>query len=129
MVELIIEDHWETRQEYIKLGNELAALERKQREEKEKEEMIRTIQGRMACMPNPTSVTTRDNNDMNYNVPYQNLFPENNFQKLRAEELRTGNTLVQNCSPGINKGRVGFQNSPFRPNLGLSFNREDSSSK
>ena len=33
----MIEDHWDTRQEYIKQGNELAALEQKQ--EKEKKEL------------------------------------------------------------------------------------------
>ncbi len=47
----VIEDHWDTRQEYIKLGNELAYQARKREQrEKEEEERRRKAEERMLEM-------------------------------------------------------------------------------
>ena len=123
MVKLIIEDHWETRQEYIKLGNELAVLEKKQRMEKEKEELMRKVQEKMVSIPSPSTVAPMSDNIRNQQQSQNHLF-ENKFSKLQVEELRKGNIPQITFNLGKNIG-IGFQN--FRSNPVVTFHKGDSS--
>ncbi len=116
------EDHWDTRQDYIKQGNELAALEAKQEQEKkEQEKALKEMQERMS------SVTYQANNSASSSggelnpvfVPQRHeeretptletsptLMPQQNLVRTeqKSEELGNMRTLE-------NRGRMGFQNN------------------
>ena len=118
----MMEDHWDTRQDYIKLGNELAALEAKQEQEKkEQEKALKEMQERMSSVTyqannsasssggelNPVFVPQRQEERTTSsleNVP--TLVPQQNTIRLeqKSEELGSIRTLE-------NRGRMGFQNN------------------
>lgn len=115
----MIEDHWDTRQEYIKQGNELAALEQKQEQEKkEKEKAMKEMQEKM------TTVTTQVNNVasssggdlMPVYVPQKqetNSNPTNTPVPMDNHISQSQHTLsnLDNMNQLQNKGRAGFQNN------------------
>lgn len=116
----MIEDHWDTRQEYIKQGNELAALEAKQEQEKkDKEKALKEMQEKMASVTyqnnnassgggelNPVFVPQKQERSSSSLEPNQSVIPN---QSLTQEQVRTGLESVRQLE---NRSRMGFQNNP-----------------
>ncbi len=113
----MIEDHWDTRQEYIKQGNELAALEQKQeKEKKEQEKALKEMKEKMNTVPTqvsnvrssggelmPTYVPPKQEvNPTSQNVP--NGIPTQAMPQPNSKELDSMRALE-------NRGRMGFQNN------------------
>ncbi len=112
----MIEDHWDTRQEYIKQGNELAALEQKQEQEKkEKEKALKEMQEKM------TTVTTQANNVRSssgdlmpvYVPPKQDTQQpvQNSSNGMPIPNAPQPRNELDNMKVLENRGRVGFQNN------------------
>lgn len=115
---MMLEDHWDTRQDYIKQGNELAALEEKQeKEKKEQEKALKEMQDKM------TTVTYQNNSASSSAGELNPVFvPQKQESKITSEpspSLMPQSTLspdrnvgeLGGMKPLENHGRMGFQNS------------------
>lgn len=115
----MIEDHWDTRQEYIKQGNELAALEAKQEQEKkDKEKALKEMQEKMASVTyqnnsassgggelTPVFVPQKQERSSPSLEPNQSVIPN---QNITQEQV---NSELGSIKQLENRGRMGFQNN------------------
>lgn len=109
----MIEDHWDTRQEYIKQGNELAALEQKQeREKQEQEKAMKEMQERMTTVAaQPNNYAGGGGGDlMPVYVPQKQETSAPNPQNVPNMPPQ-GMNGVGGMRPLENRGRMGFQNN------------------
>ena len=112
------EDHWDTRQEYIKLGNELAALDAKQEQEKkEQEKALKEMQERMSSVTyqanqatssggelNPVFVPQKHEERSSSLEPSPSLMPQTPLPEQKMSSLDSARVLE-------NRGKMGFQNN------------------
>lgn len=115
---MMLEDHWDTRQDYIKQGNELAALEAKQEQEKkDQENALKEMQDKMTTVNYQTNSASSSGGELNpvfvpqkqesrsssepspSFVPQSSLAPDRNIGALGG------------MKPLENPGRMGFQNN------------------
>lgn len=114
----MIEDHWDTRQEYIKQGNELAALEAKQeKEKKDQEKALKEMQEKMVSVSyqannasssggelNPVFVPQKQESKSSTLEPNPTMMPNSPMNSSNRGNLDSMKTLE-------NRGRMGFQNN------------------
>ena len=118
MDKMMLEDHWDTRQDYIKQGNELAALEAKQEQEKkEQEKALKEMQDKMTTVNYQTNNASSSSGELNpifvpqkqesrsTSEPNPSFVPQSSLTSNRnGGELGGMRTLE-------NHGRMGFQNN------------------
>lgn len=111
----MIEDHWETRQEYIKQGNELAALASKQeKEKKEREKALKEMEEKMNTTVYQTNNTSSSGGELRpLFVPNKqdskSSNPSSNTLKQQEKLNNTNVKLENNPNLGMNLGRQNFQ--------------------
>lgn len=125
----MMEDHWDTRQEYIKMGNELAALDYKQEQEKkEKEKALKEMQGKMSSVTYQANTMGSGSGELTPTFVPQKQEPNvsnstngvpQNF--VRPNELSQNHGLEQSQNLGTNMGRMGFQGNPSTSNFQRPF--------
>lgn len=128
----MIEDHWDTRQEYIKQGNELAALELKQeKEKKEKEKALKEMEEKMSATAyqvnnsassasgelRPIFVPTKQDTTSTNNMPTSgnDSFSKNNSRPVESQ-----------ASLGMNQGKQNFRNQTLNQGMQNSFSQNRS---
>lgn len=124
------EDHWDTRQEYIKQGNELAALEYKQEQDKkEQEKALKEMQEKMSNVTyqannvssssggelTPVFVPQKQESRNSTLEPSPTVLPQNTMtSEQKINSLEGVKTLE-------NRGRMGFQNNTATTNFQRPF--------
>ncbi len=124
------EDHWDTRQEYIKQGNELAALEAKQEQDKkEQEKALQAMQERMSTVTyqannvssssggnlNPVFVPQKQESRGTSLEPSPTLVPQSTLMPERTTGELGGMKALEN------RGKMGFQNNQSSTTLQRPF--------
>lgn len=114
----MMEDHWDTRQDYIKQGNELAALEAKQeKDKKEQEQALKEMQDKMV------TVTYQNNSASSSGGELNPVFVPQRQETRSATEpapafVPSSNVSLEQKTVGLegakaleNRGKMGFQNN------------------
>lgn len=115
----MIEDHWDTRQEYIKQGNELAALEAKQEQEKkDQEKAYAEMQEKMVSVSYQANNASSSVGELNpVFVPQKqetkssNLDPNPTMIPTNSAVISENRGNLDSMKTLENRGRMGFQNN------------------
>lgn len=88
-----METHFETRQEYIKIGNELTSLAEKQRKEKEKKEQEQRDKGKNLPIVNTTNSRTAGNGTNPAYIPPKQESKKQNNNVSESKTLNQTNDI------------------------------------
>ena len=116
----MIEDHFDTRQEYVKMGNELASLTKKREEqqaqEKKEQEMAATQEKTVSFQGNSGARTGDGNNPVS--VPLVHNHPSTNA--MPPQHPNNSRPFNEQSNLGVNVGRRGFENQATMPNQSMA---------
>lgn len=115
----MIEDHWDTRQEYIKQGNELAALEAKQEQEKkDQEKAYAEMQEKMVSVSYQANNASSSGGELNPVFVPQKQETKNSNLDPNPTMIPTNSAVIPESRGNLdsmktleNRGRMGFQNN------------------
>lgn len=126
----MIEDHWETRQEYVKLGNELASLARKQeKEKKEREEALKKMKEQISSIDPSSSAISREEGIGAVSLPMKQVRKDESkdfsLKSESGQEFSKPSTLTKNLNEmshletpqnlGMNLGKQHAVRNPVAP--------------
>ncbi len=115
----MIEDHWETRQDYVKTGNELARLAMNQEQEKKEQERIAKEQKEAAkTVTYQANNVSGGTNGVPVSVPMKQS--HGNTPTPEAPKMPTS---FDNPAANQNLGMRGFQNQPMNSSMARPMNQ------